>query len=172
MESYAHINSKNYINFVFPKDTFIEIDFMRKSGKIENNTQKEASTFKKETFGGVIPDIGVYPLSFLIYHLGKVQDIKLSKNVYYNDVLIETKMEITFKKNKAVSNISKINNGNDKVLINSIEVPHISSHGGEIKNRFEEEIYNFVHGKNLQKLEEVSLEVARVVELLKPWLFK
>ena len=68
MEAFAHITNKEYENL---EGSVVRTNLMQVSSKIKNNTYKEASSFSKELFGGVIPDLGVYPISASIKVLGK-----------------------------------------------------------------------------------------------------
>ena len=172
MEAYAPINHDLYRDVKVEPNSLIIADFARASKWIENGKYKTASVFKKETFGGVIPDVGVYPLSFLIDKLGKALDVKIYDKEYLDGVLVEAKLDIVFEKGKGISRVSKIKKIGEgtSIIINGKDIG-LPTGGDFIKERFYAVINNFINNKNFQELKFVSLEVARIVEILKPHLF-
>lgn len=163
MEGYIHITQPEFLNF---KGTYLKTNYLQLSSKIKNGTFKEASSFNKELFGGVIPDLGVYPISLSILVLGKVKEIFISNVKYLNNVEVECDIKLICENGKAEFSISKIKDGDNRIFIDDKEV-YFHVNGGSKENKMNNEIKIFLENKDLDFFNNISLEVARVVEQLK-----
>ena len=162
MEAFAHITNKEYENL---EGSVVRTNLMQVSSKIKNNTYKEASSFSKELFGGVIPDLGVYPISASIKVLGKVLEANMKVNEVLNDVVVDCDISMTHENGKSSFRVSKTVDGDNAFYIDGDKVfDHINlSYYGD--HRMDAEIEKFI-AKDYNDIRRVSIETARVVDLL------
>ena len=166
MEAYTHITHKESHNI---PSGHINANFIRKSQKIIDNTYKTSSTFSRKMFGGVIPDVGVYPIAMAILINGNVTNIQLTNVKMLNNVEVECQIELTHEKGTSKIDISKLKNGSCNLSVdNKVQLEHINhSNIKPGEHKMEDEIRLFVSNQNIDWIKDISIETARVVEYLK-----
>ena len=163
MEAYVHVTKSESDHF--PKGN-IKTNFKKVSSKIKNNTFMQASTFNKEMYGGVIPDLGVYPISMALKINGPVKSFDIKVNEWINEVEIDCDITL-YHENGFTSEfgVSKTKDGDNRLFINDKEVwAHIS--GAHLDDKMSAEIQEFLNN-NESKYKNISLQTAKLVEEMK-----
>lgn len=166
MEAYAHITWPEFHKLI-NKGSHLRANLEKVSSKIKSNTYKEASSFSKKLFGGVLPDLGVYPIALSILIYGKVKNAEISNVTFLNNVEVECDVRFEHIGGQITEFfISKTKDGDNDVYIDNKKVGRHTA-GNYIKNRMDNEVKVFVNNENLDLYKSISIETARVVKLLK-----
>lgn len=167
MEAYKHITNPITDHI---KDVNLNTNFAKVSSKIKNGTWKSASSFSKKLFGGVVPDLGVYPMAMAIKINGPVIQWEITDYEIENNV--EVTISATLKhSNHKITNftVSKMKDLDNAVYADGKKIiDHISL--GNEEWGMSEEIKLFI-SKEYSKYKYVSIEVARLVEEMKNFIF-
>lgn len=163
MEAYVHITKSETDKF--PKGN-IKTNFRKLSSKIKDNTFMQASTFNKEMFGGVIPDLGVYPISMALKINGPVKSFDIKVNEWINGVEIDCDITL-YHENGFTSEfgVSKTKDGDNRLFINDKEVWGSIS-GSHLEDKMSAEIQEFLNN-NENKYRNISLQTAKLVAEMK-----
>lgn len=173
MEGYAHITQDFFLEDFEVKEQ-IKLNYKQKSSKIKNNTYQNASSFSKELFGGVVSDLGVYPLAISVLLNGNVSEIIIEETNFLNDVICELKFKLIHENGKiSYIEISKLEDGDNGLYIDSkLVLKHINFQN--IPNRMDKEVKIFtrLNDEELLKFEKISLSVAKLVEKIHEIVYK
>ncbi len=164
MEAYVHIC--NPILKTFSGKEF-KVNHSQLSSKIKNDTYKTASAFLKEKFGGVIPDLGVYPLALSIYFLGNVLESKIYNIQMLNGVEMECDIELKHEFGTSKIRISKLKDADRSVYLDGKKILDSCYITEDADTKMLEEIKLFTSNENLEWHKKISIEVARVIQELK-----
>lgn len=166
MEAYVHITSPEFRKLQ-GKGKHLQANLEKISSKIKAHTYKTASSFSKKLFGGVLPDLGVYPISLAVFMYGKVKKAHIENITYLNKVEVECDVKLEHKDGQVtVFSLSKLEDGDNDVRIDGKKVNRHTA-GNYLKHRMDNEIALFVSDADLSEYKDVSIETARIIEELK-----
>ncbi len=162
MEAYTHITQPEVNNYV---GEVVKVNFQQLSSKLKDNTYTTASTFNEKSFGGVLPDLAVYPISMAVKILGNIKTYEISKVEFLNEVEADVTFTMEHERGRSIINVSKLHDGDNTLYIDGKAVSKTITFS-HIKNRMAAEINVMTKGKP-EKYKDISLEVVRIVELMK-----
>lgn len=163
MEAYAHITQPFFQNKIEVR-TNLDLNYCQLSSKIKDNTFNEASSFKKEYFGGVVADLGVYTFSIAVLLNGKVKNIKVDNCNFINGCIVECDIELMHINGKRTNiKLSKLKDDDNGVYVDSKRIlDHLNF--TNLENKMDSEIRIFLSGDNLDKYRNISIQVSKIVD--------
>lgn len=166
MEAFVHITQPEYQELK-GKGNKLQANLEKVSSKIHNDTYMFASSFSKEMYGGVLPDLGVYPIALSVLIHGKVKKHYIANTKFMNGVEVECSVILQHKGGKKSKFLlSKVRDGDNKVYIDGINT-QLTTSASHIPNRMDAEVKEFISGKKLSVYKEISLETSKVLTRLK-----
>ena len=171
LEAFMHIHNPLYIAHI-GKVKRLEGNYSTMIEDIKNGIAETSNDkiLKRNMMGGVIADVGVYPISLGVYLNGPVKDFEMKVLKYRQQV--ETNVEMTLNHiNGAVTTSHFSEEGEEPekmpVLIDGKEVCPTITFRHLAESRMAFEILNFVNQEDISRFISTSIETARLLELLR-----
>lgn len=173
MEAYAHITQPFFLNKINCENE-LKVNYQQLSSKIKDNSYKSASSFSKELFGGVVADLGVYPLSCAVVINGDVKTIEVNNVEFLNNVVSSASIKLTHNNEKiSYIEISKTIDGDNALYLDNKKVlKHLNF--SDVENKMDQEIALFVEANTevLNHFKNISIEVAKIVDTIHEIVYK